>query len=304
MTDAMTETDRKVLVLGAGGQLGRALMKKLGARGIGLTRAEADLGKPETLLGVLDGYSPEAVINAAAYTQVDRAEEEEQLAFCINGEAPGVIARWCAIKQVPFVHFSTDYVFDGSGSDPWLEEDPPSPLNAYGRSKLIGENLVEAAGGQWMILRTSWVYDAVGHNFFTTMLRLGKEREALRVVNDQYGAPTYAPHLAAEALQVLDRAVDLVEFPSDIYHLCGAGETTWSEFAGSIFAAARERGLELKVKTVEPIATADYPTPAQRPLNSRLDTSRIHDELSVQMPHWQVGLSECLNEYCNTPCKA
>jgi dTDP-4-dehydrorhamnose reductase len=234
------------------------------------------------------------VINAAAYTQVDRAETEERLALTVNGEAPGLIAQWCAERAIPFVHFSTDYVFPGSGDRPWTEEDQPAPINAYGRTKLEGERRVAAAGGAWLIFRTSWVYDASGRNFVTTMLALGQERDTLRIVADQHGAPTYAPQLAAAVIAALDRARGMPVFPSGTYHLCNTGSTTWHGFAEAIFARAAADGMVLSVTSVEPIASASYPSPAQRPANSRLNTDKARKLLDVSMPSWQCGLARCM----------
>jgi dTDP-4-dehydrorhamnose reductase len=287
-------TTREIMVLGAGGQVGRALVEALGPRAIALGRSDADYSRPTTLPAVLDRFKPAAVINAAAYTQVDRAESEYDEALRVNGEAPGILAGWCAAHDVPLVHYSTDYVFPGTGFRPWTETDAVGPLNAYGRTKLEGERRVAAAGGQWLIFRTSWVYDAIGRNFFTTMLRLGQERETLSVVADQHGAPTYAPHLAEATLRALERAMAQAEFPSGIYHLCHGGETTWHGFSEAIFAGARYRAHNLRVESVRPIASSEYPTPAKRPLNSRLDTSRALATFGVQLPHWLVGLDACL----------
>lgn len=283
-----------ILITGSTGQVGRALVELAGERCIGLDRSQLDLSQPERLASCLEQWNPAAVINAAAYTQVDQAEKEEELARTINGEAPGVIARWCAARGIPFVHFSTDYVFAGNGERPWTEEDAVAPLNAYGRSKLEGEQQVAAAGGRYLIFRTSWVYDATGKNFVTTMLRLARERETLNVVADQHGAPTYAPQLAAATLTALEQAQSLAQFPSGIYHLCHSGETTWHGFAEAIFAAARGRGLDLKVQTVGAIPSSAYPVPAKRPENSRLNTAKAQQVLGVRLPDWHVGLSECM----------
>jgi dTDP-4-dehydrorhamnose reductase len=284
---------RPWLVLGAGGQVGRALMDRVD-NAIGLTRKECDLTSPEQITQVLASYKPGAVINAAAYTAVDQAESEESRAHLINAQAPAVMAAYCKSAGIPFVHFSTDYVFDGSGEEAWHETDEPSPLNAYGRTKRAGEKLVQDSGGSHLIFRTSWVYDAEGKNFLNTMLRLGAEREELKVVDDQFGAPTFAPHLAAAALEALGKAQQSPRFPSGIYHLCGGGETNWMNFAKQIFAEGYKRGLKLKVLTVQGIPTEAYPTSAKRPYNSRLDCSKARDVLGVALPHWELGLRECM----------
>lgn len=283
------------LVFGAKGQVGSALTKLLGSgRVLALDYPEVDFAKPETLGKLLDEIQPRHIINAAAYTAVDQAESEEPLATLINADAPGALAQWCSKYQIPFVHYSTDYVFDGSGNSPWKETSPTAPKNAYGRSKLAGEQLVQLAGGKFIIFRTSWVYDATGKNFLKTMLRLGKEREFLRVVNDQCGAPTYAPHLARGTLRALEFAVQQKTFPSGIYHLCNSGVTHWCEFAEMIFKHAKNKGLPLRIHKVEPITTDAYPTPAKRPLNSRLDLEKAKSVLQVVLPPWQEGLQECM----------
>jgi len=287
-----------IIILGASGQIGRALVARLAGYCVGLTRSEVDLTHLSRLSSYLDQYNPSAVINAAAYTQVDRAETEEALALHINGEAPGILAQWCAHRGIPFVHFSTDYVFAGTGERPWTETERVAPLNAYGRTKLEGERQVAAAGGRWLIFRTSWVYDATGRNFLTTVLRLALEREELSVVHDQYGAPTYAPQLATAVLTALARAQSLAEFPSGVYHLCHAGETSWHGFATAIFEVARARGIALKVHAVKPIPTSAYPVSAKRPANSRLNTDKVRRILQVSLPDWQLGLASCMETFC------
>lgn len=287
---------RRIAVLGANGQVGRALAAQLGERAIPLTRAEADLAHPEKLAAILDLHDPDAVINAAAYTAVDKAEEEPKLAHTINADAPQVLAAWCAAKGKPFVHYSTDYVFDGSGEHPWVETDPTAPLNEYGRSKRAGEVAVEEAGGEHLIFRTSWVYDAHGKNFLNTMLRVGAEREELKVVADQHGAPCYAPHLAEASIAALDAAHGMEAFHSGIYHMANAGEVTWHGFAEAIFAEARKAGMPLAVKNVLPIDTSAYPTPAHRPHNSRLNAGKLHNVFGISLPHWQDGLKQAIRE--------
>jgi dTDP-4-dehydrorhamnose reductase len=284
-----------VIVLGASGQVGGALAALLGDRAVALTRAEVDLADLSGLAGALDKFKPAAVINGAAYTQVDAAEKEKDLSMAVNGEAPGVIARWCAERCIPFVHFSTDYVFSGAGERPWTEEDQVAPVNHYGLSKLEGERQVAGAGGKYLVFRTSWVYDAAGKNFLTTMLRLGREREELSVVGDQYGAPTYARHLAEATLQAFDMAMSLPAFPAGIYHLCNRSETSWYGFAEAIFQAARGKGMSLKVRSLKAIPASDYPVPARRPSNSRLNTNKALRAFGISLPEWNVGLNDCLN---------
>jgi dTDP-4-dehydrorhamnose reductase len=289
------------VVLGATGQVGRGLLAALGPRGLGLSRAEADLTDVGRVITTLDRIGPGAVINAAAYTEVDRAEREEGLASQINGVAPGVVARFCAERAIPMVHFSTDYVFPGTGHEPWREDDPTAPLGAYGRGKLIGEQSIAAVGGQWLIFRTSWVYDANGSNFVTTMLGLGRDRAAIDVVSDQWGAPTYAPSLAGAVVRALDQARGARAFPSGIYHLCGAGACSWHEFAEEIFAQARRRGVDLRVNELVPVAAGAFGALAPRPHNSRLSTTRAAAVFGLTLPAWTDGLAECLDVMFGSP---
>jgi dTDP-4-dehydrorhamnose reductase len=229
------------------------------------------------------------VINAAAYTGVDKAEEEEDLATTINGAAPAAMAGACAELGIPFVHISTDYVFDGSGDAPRAPDAPTAPLGAYGRSKLAGETGVVAAGGAYAILRTSWVVSAHGANFVKTMLRVGPARGSLRVVDDQIGGPTPAADIAAACLKI---AAHLAERPGDagIYHFAGAPDTSWAHFAEAIFEMAQ---LEV---AVEHIPTTEYPLPAPRPLNSRLDCSTTEAVFGIPRPDWRAGLADILND--------
>lgn len=294
-----------VLMLGANGQIGRALRYLLGSRGIYLTRHQLDLSKPESIVSVLDTYQPKVIINAAAYTQVDQAEKEEALATAVNGDAVKVLSEYCAQKNIPLVHYSTDYVFAGTGTIPFTELDTVSPLNAYGRSKLAGERHIVESGCKYLIFRTSWVYDDVGKNFLTTMLRLGSEREEVRVVNDQHGAPSYALHLAQATLQVLQKATGTLAFPSGIFHMCNSGETSWFNFAVTIFDAAKRQGMARMLRSVKPIPTEQYPTPAQRPLNSRLDCTKLERVFGITLPHWEEGLRQCLeNQRAHTGLSA
>ncbi len=286
----------KILLLGANGQVGSALYKLLGDRAIACTRAQADLSDPQKFSRQLEVFAPAAVINAAAYTAVDKAESERELAFRVNGISPGIMAEYCRARDIPLVHYSTDYVFDGAGANPHAEEDPTDPLNVYGESKLAGEQEIQRIGGKYWIFRTSWVFDAHGKNFFNTMLRLGAEREELRIVSDQIGAPTYAPHLATTALSVLDIHSSRKEAPYGLYHLCHSGETSWHGFAEAIFQQAKAHGEKLAVKRVIPIKTAEYPTPAQRPHNSRLSCKKAADLLGITLPPWQEGLRACMEE--------
>jgi len=293
----------RIVLLGARGQVGWELARSLQALGelVAWNRSEADLSEPLALAERLAALAPDVVISAAAYTAVDRAEQEPGLAMVVNGVAPGVLADAARRASALFVHYSTDYVFDGSGISPRNEHDTASPINAYGRSKLAGEQAVAAAGGDWLILRTSWLYAARGQNFVRTMLRLGSERETLRVVDDQVGAPTSARFLADATALIVRQA--LAErrsggFAPELLHLSASGEASWHAFAAAIFEGwrARERNAGLKVRELIPIRSAEYRTPAARPLNSRLDCSRISLRFGLHRPHWRVGLDLVLDE--------
>ena len=291
----------RIWIVGRSGQIGGALVRLLGEQALAPSLQQLDLSLPDRISESLDRLEadngvPAAIINAAAYTQVDRAETNEATADTINALAPGAIATWCRRHEVPFVHYSTDYVYSGQGSAPWREDDPTGPLSAYGRSKLKGDRLVESSGARYLILRTSWVYDAEGRNFVNTMLSLGRSRDTLRVVADQVGTPSYAPHLARLTREVLHKAMRMEPFPAGVYHLAPEGETSWHLFAEEIFSIARRRGLELHVRRVDPIPTAEYPTPARRPLNSRLDKTRLRTTFDVKLPTWQDGLNECMEQ--------
>jgi dTDP-4-dehydrorhamnose reductase len=284
---------KKALVIGSNGQLARAF-KTLLPDAVYLDRSAADLSKPDKLSETLEQYDPSVVINAAAYTHVDNAESERVLANTINGQSPAAMAIYCNNKSIPLLHFSSDYVMSGNGDKPWKETDAPAPVNAYGYSKLNGEEAIAHIGGAYLIFRTSWVYDAGGKNFLNTILRLAGERQELRIISDQHGAPTYAPHLAAAALQALEAAQSKAVFPSGVYNLCNSGVTSWFGFASSIIDHARRKGLKVKVEDIHPISTAEYPLPAKRPYNSRLDCSKVLSMLGVSMPTWQDGLKECM----------
>ena len=280
-----------LLVFGQTGQVARELATC--ADTLCLSRAEADLSDPGACAEAIRAHAPRAVINAAAYTAVDKAEEEEALATTINAAAPAAMAAACADLGIPLVQISTDYVFDGAGTAPWRPGDPVAPLGAYGRSKLAGEQGVRAAGGAYAVLRTSWVVSAHGNNFIKTMLRLGKTRETLSVVADQVGGPTPARAIAAACVEV---AEILVSEPDKrgVYHFSGAPDVSWAGFAREIFAQA---GLPCAVTE---IPTADYPTPAARPLNSRLDCTDLETVFGLSRPDWRAGLAEILKELGET----
>jgi dTDP-4-dehydrorhamnose reductase len=276
----------RILVFGETGQVARELARRAPVTALG--RDRADLSDPEACAAAILASDAEAVINAAAYTAVDRAETEEALATIVNGAAPSAMARAAAEKGVPFLHVSTDYVFDGSGESPWKPDDPTGPLGAYGRSKLAGEEGVRAAGGRHAILRTSWVFSAHGANFVRTMLRLGRERDALKIVDDQTGGPTAAADIAA-ALLTMARALH-DGAPGGTYHFAGAPDVTWAGFARGIFARA---GLDVAVTG---IPSSEYPTPARRPGNSRLDCSTLGIDFGIPRPEWSDSLDRVLTD--------
>lgn len=276
----------RVLVFGKTGQVATELAARA-PEATFLDRDSADLSNPEACVAAILEARPEAVINAAAYTAVDRAEEEEDLATLINGVTPGALAVACADLGIPFVHISTDYVFAGGGERPWEPQNVTEPLGAYGRSKLVGEQAVTEAGGQYAILRTSWVFSAHGANFLKTMLRLSETRDRLSVVADQIGGPTPAGAIAQAALTV---AQGLRLENAGIYHFSGAPDTSWADFARAIFASAGR-----KVEVVD-IPTTDYPTPAPRPLNSRLDCSKLAAHFDIARPDWKAAMDEIVKE--------
>lgn len=277
----------RILVFGKNGQVARELGALTGTECHG--RDSANLENPEACAALIAQERPDAVINAAAYTAVDRAEEEASQASLINGAAPGAMARACAAQAIPLVHISTDYVFDGSGSRPWRPEDPPCPLGIYGRSKQAGEDAVRAAGGTHAILRTSWVISAHGTNFVKTMLRLGAERPALSIVADQIGGPTGAREIAA-ACHTIARQLAAAPAKTGTYHFAGVPEVSWAGFAREIFAQA---ALDCRVTD---IPSSEYPTPAKRPLNSRLDCSTTQAVFGIARPDWRNTLTHILED--------
>jgi dTDP-4-dehydrorhamnose reductase len=291
----------RLLVFGRTGQVATELLRLAGPdlRVTALGRAAADLAEPEACAAAIDAAAraaaerggADAVINAAAYTAVDRAEAEEALATTINGRAPGAMARAAAARGIPFLHLSTDYVFDGAKAGPWAEDDPPAPLGAYGRSKLAGERAVLAAGGAPVVLRTAWVHAGHGANFVRTMLKAGATRPRLTVVDDQIGGPTPAASIAA-ALVAIARAFAAGRGVPGIFHYCGAPATSWCGFAREIFAQARW----MRPPEIQPIRTADWPTPAGRPANSVLDCTKIGAAYGISQPDWRESLGPILAE--------
>lgn len=277
-----------MLVFGSSGQVAREF-HKLAPDANFVGRAQVDLGRPADCAAMIRDVRPATVVNLAAYTAVDRAEDNEAEARLVNTEAPAAMAAACAGLGVPFLTVSTDYVFDGTGDHPRDEAAPTGPLGVYGATKLAGEQAVAAAGGQWAVLRTSWVFSSHGSNFVRTMLRLGADRDEIAVVADQIGGPTPAAAIAA-ALSVMAGQMSGAPGLGGIYHFAGAPDVSWAGFAREIFARS---GIACRVRD---IASADYPTAARRPLNSRLDCTRIQRDFGIARPDWRVGLTEVLAE--------
>lgn len=296
----------KILLLGKNGQVGWELQRSLSVIGKltaldrlgqdGLCGDFSDLNGLRTTIATL---KPDVIVNAAAYTAVDQAESEPKLAHLINAQAPELLAQEAAKIGAWLVHYSTDYVFDGSGNNAWEEKDESNPLSEYGRSKLAGEQAIENSGCKYLIFRTSWVFGSRGKNFAKTMLHLATERETLSVINDQVGAPTSAALLADCTAHALLKAIRNPEL-AGLYHLAASGQTTWYEYAKLVIEHARNIGKELLVTEIKPIGTLDYPTPAKRPYNSRLSTAKFRDSFDLVLPKWQQGVIRMLDEInCN-----
>lgn len=284
----------KILITGQHGQVSQALQAHL--QGLGelmvIGSNQLDLAKPDQIREQIRAHRPDLIINAAAHTAVDQAESEPDAAFAINAIAPGILAQEAKALGIPLIHYSTDYVFDGSKPAPYTEADAPNPLSVYGQSKLAGEQAIATAGGQYLILRTSWVYSNQGKNFLLTMQRLLQEKPQMRIVADQIGAPTWAGTIAGSTRALIERWLAGEAGEWGIYHLTAQGETSWFGFAQAIGEHLHADGKACA--ELEAIPSSAYPTPAKRPLNSRLDCSRLQQQWHVSQPHWQDALRECL----------
>jgi dTDP-4-dehydrorhamnose reductase len=290
---------KTILLTGANGQVGWELQRALAPLGkvVALTREQLDLGDSDAIRSVVRQHRPDIIINPAAYTAVDKAESEPDLAMAVNGIAPSIFAEEAKRSDALLVHYSTDYVFDGSKAAPYSEHDTPNPQSVYGKTKLAGEEAIRSVGCKHLILRTSWVYGVHGGNFVKTVLRLARERDALRIVNDQFGAPTWARLLAQCTSSMLQQ---LMVQPDDgklgLYHLTATGSTSWHDYAQEIVRLARQYDAALRDKTltIEGIPTSSYPLPAPRPANSVLTTDKIRDAFGLTLPPWQDDLAECV----------
>lgn len=292
----------RILLFGKNGQLGWELNRTFLPLGevIALGRDDADFTRPESLRKVVSDIEPDVIVNAAAYTAVDRAEEDEELALLINGASPGVLAEEALKLKALLVHYSTDYVFDGTKNKAYLETDMPNPINAYGRTKLAGEEAIHSLGSDYLIFRTSWVYASRGKNFLLTILKLAEERENLSIISDQFGSPTSARLIAESTLLSIQHAVmqkNKGEFLSSTYHLTASDKVSWHGFAESaVKSAGRHAGFHKKVTSIKELSSSEYPAHAKRPLNSCLSTDKVSREFGLVLPGWRAALQLCIDE--------
>ncbi len=293
----------RILLMGRNGQVGWELQRTLTTLGevIAFDRHDMDLADPDSIRRAVREHKPNLIVNAAAYTAVDKAEKEPDIAMAVNGIAPGILAEEAKKLGAAVIHYSTDYIFDGSKNTPYTEEDAPNPLNVYGKTKLAGEQAIQAVGAPYLILRTSWVYGMRGKNFLLTILRLARERDEIKVVNDQIGAPTWSRMIAEATAQILVQFYSRLTFhPSlltdigGIYHMTAGGQTSWFGFAEAILNYAP--GSVAPVPHLTPIITEEYPTPAKRPRNSVMSNVKLDHQFDVKMPRWEIGLRLCIEE--------
>jgi dTDP-4-dehydrorhamnose reductase len=285
----------KILITGINGQVGHALMQQLNDHElVGLTRQDCDLTNPDQIRKAIDQHQPDLIINPAAYTQVDQAEDEPELAFLINRDAPKVMAEKAREYHIPFIHFSTDYVFDGEKEGAYMEDDPTQPLGVYGQSKLAGEEAIQGVGGQVYILRTSWVYSNIGHNFYLTMKRLSQERDELKVVADQMGVPTSNLFISEQIQKIIQHIIpNLNENNTGIYHLVPDGSCSWHEFARAII---NQTNTQFNLENLHAIETHEFPTKTKRPANSILSNAKIKQIFNLELNDWQNCLSQIVAE--------
>jgi dTDP-4-dehydrorhamnose reductase len=303
----MMPSEQRILLTGVNGQVGGDLLPLLESMGdvIAPTRSDLDLSDARSIRRFVSEIKPQWIINPAAYTAVDKAESEPELAYAINAEAPRALGEAAAELGIPVIHFSTDYVFDGEGTTPWVETDATAPLGVYGASKLAGEQALAASGAAHLIFRTSWVYSTRGKNFLLTILRLAQQKEEMRIVNDQHGAPTWSRDLARMVVHVMSAASNTTTAASGnsavravegVYHAAGSGETTWFGFAQEFLRKAATARPEAKFARLVPISSSEYPTPARRPANSRLSCARLQRVLGFTMPPWQESAAAVVSE--------
>jgi dTDP-4-dehydrorhamnose reductase len=294
------ESQRPILITGVNGQVGAELARLLAPLGPihAPPRSELDLASPDNIRHVVRTLKPGWILNPAAYTAVDRAESEPELAYAVNAAAPGILGEEARKVGAAVLHFSTDYVYPGTGTEPYIEEAPTGPLGVYGATKLAGEQALAASGAPHIILRTSWVYGATGKNFLLTILRLAREKQQITIVADQHGAPTWSRDLARLAATILVAAPDAKSASAfqGVYHAAGRGETTWYGFAREAIRQQRLIEPQGNFAEIVPIPTSEYPTPARRPANSRLDCRKLETTFGFQFPHWEQSLGEVLNE--------
>lgn len=284
-------TSNKVVIFGTYGQVANALRQQFPRAAI-IGRTECDFEKPESIIGVLDRHRPSLILNPAAFTNVDKSEAERERAWRINAEAPHQIAKWCAKNSADLIHYSTDYVYSGTGFAAWKESDAADPINFYGQTKLEGEHAISASGCRYVILRTSWVFSPRSQNFLNIMMKLGREQETIKVVDDQTGCPTFSRDLA-EATKAITLNPNFGRV-SGVFNLVNQGSVSRFEFANKIFEVLRSLGYPLKVKRIEPVSSKEFPAAARRPLNCRLDTLKAEETFGVHMRRWDLALTECL----------